>query len=244
MAEPNEHLRSLLAVFDDALSEIQQLIRLSSAPEADVAQFANRQSPLALVGRLQQAIPVFEQARAALGAERDRARARLEETEGALAAVTAAPRPIPGSREEWAIATAVRQAERASEQAGADLQLAEARLGVTIAWDDLHRGLGRVGDVAIRRYAAYLRDVHLAEALATLRHAALRVVEARAVYVRTDEDLSGLARGHLPTQLDLVAPALTAALAVLLQAPAGEPTELVADGVDRSRQVRSVAASS
>jgi hypothetical protein len=113
------------------------------------------------------------------------------------------------------------------------VRLAEARLGVKIIWDDVHQGLARVADVRLRRYAAYLREVHLAEALATLQRAALRVVEARAVYVRTVESLSGLARGHLAAQRELVAPALTAALEVLLQAPAGEPTELVADGVDR-----------
>ena len=202
MAEPSEHLRSLLAAFDDALAEIQHLSHLSSASEAEVSQFANQRPRLALVGRLQQAIPTFEQARSALGAELDRTRGYLEEAEGALAVVTAAPRPIPGSREEWAIVAAVRQAERASEQARGDLQFAEARLGVTIVWDDVHRGLGRVADVALRRYAAYLRDVYLAEALATLRHAALRVVEAWAVYVRTVEELSGLTRGHLPAQLD------------------------------------------
>ena len=151
--------------------------------------------------------------------------------EGTLSVVTGAPRPIPGSREEWATAASVRHAEQASEQARADLSLAEARLGVTIAWDDVKQGLGRVADVALRRYAAHLRDVYLAETLATLQHAALRVVESRAVYVRTVEDLSGLTRGHLPAQRELVSPALTAALEVLLQAPAGEPTELVVDGV-------------
>ena len=236
MPEPsNEHLRSLLAAFDDALSEIQRLSCLSSASQAEVAQFGASQSPLAVVGRLQHAIPAFEQARSALGSERDRTRGRLEEAEGALSAVTAAPRPIPGSREERAIAASVRQAERASEQAGADLQLAEARLGVKMVWDDVQQGLGRIADVALRRYAAYVRDVYLAEALATLRHAALRVVEARAVYVRTVEELSGLARGHLRAQRELVAPGLTAALQVLLQAPEGAPPELVAEGISRAR---------
>jgi hypothetical protein len=238
MADPsNEHLRSLLAAFDDSLNAIQHLSDLSTASKIEVGQFGASQSPLAVVGRLQQAIPAFEQARSALAVERDRTRGRLEEAESALAAVTAAPRPIPGSRAEWAISASVRQAERAVEQASADLQLEEARLEVKLVWENIQHGLGRAADVALRRYAAYLRDVHLAEALATLSHAALRVVEARAVYVRTVEELSGMARGHLPAQRELVGPALTAALHVLLQAPTGVPTDLVAVGVERSRLV-------
>jgi hypothetical protein len=185
MAEPsNEHLRSLLVAFDESLTEIQGLSRLASAHEKEIGEFGAQQSPLALVGRLQRAVPAFEQARTALEAERDRTRRRLQDAEAGLATWAATPRPLPGSREGWVMGVSVREAERESDQARADLGL-EMRLGAEIVWDDVRKGLGRAADVAFREYAAYLRGVYLAEAPATLRHAADRVLQARAVYQRT-----------------------------------------------------------
>ena len=191
-------------------------------------------SPLAFVGRLQARIPRFEQARVTLEAERDRIRHRLEDAEVALAAAAAAARPLPGSREEWAIAASVRQAERESDQARADLGLVEMRLGAEIVWDDVRKGLGRAADVALHKYAAYLRGVYLAEAPATLRHAADRVLQARAVYQRTVHELTALAEGHIPSQPDLIASGLTEALTVLLQHDVWAPPERPVDSNDPS----------
>src|SRR5215472_5672463 len=151
MADPsNEHLRSLLAAFDNCLPEIQALSRLASASAKDVGEYGAGQSPLAVVGRLQMAFPRFVQARQTLQAERDRIARRLQEAEGALAALATAPRPLPGSREERAMAASVREAEGESEQTRADLGLADMRLETAIAWDDVRKGFGRDTDVALR----------------------------------------------------------------------------------------------
>jgi len=66
---------------------------------------------LGIVGRLQAAIPRFEQARLALDGERERIARRLHDAEAVLAALAATPRPLPGSEEDWAMATSARQAE-------------------------------------------------------------------------------------------------------------------------------------
>ena len=49
-------------------------------------------------------------------------------------------------------------------------------------------------------------------------HAAQRVMEARAVYLRTVHELTALAEGHIPSQADLIPSGLARALEVLLQA--------------------------
>lgn len=172
--------------------------------------------------------------RLALDGQRERIARRLHDAEAVLAALAATPRPLPGSEEDWAMATSARQAEGDADRARADLNLLDARLGTEIAWDDVRKRLARVADIALRDYARYLRDAYLAEARTTLRHAADRVLETRAVYQRTIDELSALARGHVPPQPDLIAPRLVEALQVLLQADGWMPSEPRCDSVDRS----------
>src|SRR5262249_48075444 len=143
----NEHLRSMLAAFDESLTEIQALSRLASGSAKEVGEYGAQQSPLAVVGRLQNAIPAFEQARLALDGERDRIARRLHDAEAALATMADTPRPLPGSREEWAIAASVRNAQRESDEARADLGLIEMRLGTAIEWNDVWEGFGRLADI-------------------------------------------------------------------------------------------------
>src|SRR5262249_37429118 len=157
----------------------------------------------------------FEQARLAVQTERDGIAHRLHDAESTLAAIAASPRPLPGSREERAIAASVRQAEWESEHARADLALADVRLETDIAWNDVRKGFGRAVEVAPRRYTAYLRDGYLAEVREMLPHAAQRVLETRTVYQRMVQELSKLAEGHVPPQPDLIAPQLVAALELL-----------------------------
>src|SRR5215468_1748444 len=97
----NEHPRSVLAAFDESLTEIQALSRLASGSAKKVGEYDAQQSVLGVIGRLQTVIPKFEQARLALDGERDRIAGRLHDAEAALATMADRPRPLPGSREEW-----------------------------------------------------------------------------------------------------------------------------------------------
>ena len=49
--------------------------------------------------------------RLALDGQRERIARRLHDAEAVLAALAATPRPLPGSEEDWAMATSARQAE-------------------------------------------------------------------------------------------------------------------------------------
>src|SRR5215471_13354428 len=113
----NEHLRSLLLALDKSLTEIQGLSRLAVASEKEVGEYGAHQSVLGVVGRLQTAIPRFEQARLALDGERERIARRLHDAEATLAAMADTPRPLPGSRAEWATTVSAREAERDADQA-------------------------------------------------------------------------------------------------------------------------------
>jgi len=231
-----EHLRSLLVAFDESLTEIERLSRLASASGMEVAAYGLQQSPLTVIGRLQNAIPKFEQARLALDGERERIARRLHDAKASLATMAKIPRPLPGSREEWAVEASVRQAERDVDEAQTDLSLLDMRLETQITWDDVRTGLGRVADIGLCGYARYLQDVYLAEARTALRHAAQRVLEARAVYQGTVQELSALAERQVAVQPDLIAPQLVEALEVLRESDGWAPPERPADSVDHSRR--------
>ena len=130
------------------------------------------------------------------------------------------------------MAASVRQAEWESEQARADLALADLRLGTDIAWNDVRKGFGRATDVALRRYAAYLRDGYLAEVRTTLPHAAQRVLETRTVYQRIVQEFSTLAEGQVPVQPDLIAPHPVEALEVLRDGDGWEVPAQIRAGAD------------